>query len=107
MSNVRIRGRISTTTLKRGEERTVERTPQVDGLIREGYVTVVGGEKAAVEALPEPETPVDEPITAPSRSASKQDWRDFLDAVGIKFEEDLTRDELIALWTPEEAPTDG
>lgn len=104
MSNVRIKGRISTTTLKRGDERTVARTEQVDRMIEKGYVTVVSEE---TPAEPAPVEDVPEEATPPSRSASRQDWRDFLDSVGVKFDETYTRDELIALWGAEEKPADG
>lgn len=45
---ITIRGRIATTSLRRGETVTVERTEQVDRLIAGGYVEQIG-EPAPVE----------------------------------------------------------
>ena len=105
MSSVRIKGVISTTTLKRGDERTVERTEQVDRLIAHGYVKVVAVTKEAGADLPV--EPAEVTVYAPARSASKQDWRVFLDEMGIEYTDEDTRDELIAKWEPEREQTDG
>lgn len=39
---ITIRGRVATTSLRRGETVTVERTEQVDRLIAGGFVEVIG-----------------------------------------------------------------
>lgn len=103
MSSVTIKGRIATSALRVGEVVTVERTEQVDGLIARGYAVVVGepeqesltGAVTPPEPEPVPEEDVPEP---PARSASKADWLAFLEGEGVEVDEDLTRDNLVALW---------
>ncbi len=54
MSEITIRGRIATTTLRRGETVTVEHTDVIDRLIAGGYVEPVG--QPAPAAAPEQDT---------------------------------------------------
>lgn len=76
MSEITIRGRIATTSLRRGETATVERTDAVDRLIAGGFVEVVG---RPAEPAPEPEQAAeDQPDTdsepeaeAPRRTRKK------------------------------------
>lgn len=117
MSNpVTIKGRRSTTVLKAGEVVTVERTDQVDALIAGGWVTVVEttGSPETPDSLtgavtpPEPEegpgeADVDGDVApygpaAPARSASKADWVEFLTEQGIEFDDEDSRDDLVARW---------
>lgn len=114
MSNtVTIKGRRSTTVLKAGEVVTVERTDQVDALIAGGWVTVVDAPETpnsltGVVTPPEPEegpaeaeidgdTAPQEPA-APARSASKADWVEFLTEQGVEFDDEDSRDDLVARW---------
>lgn len=114
MSNtVTIKGRRSTTALKAGEVVTVERTDRVDALIAGGWATVVESPKTpdsltGVVTPPEPEEGPGEVKpggdvapsgpAAPARSASKADWTEFLTEQGIEFDDENTRDDLVARW---------
>jgi len=62
MSEITIRGRIATTSLRRGETVTVEHTEQVDRLIAGGFVERIG---QAAPAEPEPSVE-DTPDEAPT-----------------------------------------
>lgn len=76
MSEITIRGRIATTSLRRGETATVERTDAVDRLIAGGFVEVMDRPAAPT---PEPEQAAeDQPDTdsepeaeAPRRTRKK------------------------------------
>lgn len=71
MSEITIRGRIATTSLRRGETVTVEHTDAIDRLISGGFVEQVGQaapaepeqpaedatDEAPTESDPEPESP--------------------------------------------------
>lgn len=111
MSNtVTIKGRRSTTVLKAGEVVTVERTDRVDALIAGGWVTVVDAPETpdsltGVVMPPEPEESASEGQpdddtgpAAPARSASKADWVEFLTEQGVEFEDEDSRDDLVARW---------
>lgn len=114
MSNpVTIKGRRSTTVLKAGEVVTVERTDRVDALIAGGWATVVDSPETPDSLTgavmpPEPEEPASEGQpggntapqgpAAPARSASKADWTEFLAAQGVEFDEEDSRDDLVARW---------
>lgn len=99
MPTVTIEGQVPTVYLPRGGRRTVELTGRVQRLIDRGYVTVVDG--PAPETSPEP-TLFDSrtaPVL-PLRSAPKPAWRDYLDAVGATYNDDMTLAELRDLaWT--------
>ena len=114
MSNtVTIKGRRSTTVLKAGEVVTVERTDRVDALIAGGWATVVDSTQTpnsltGVVTPPEPdagpaevepggEATPQEPAV-PARSASKADWTEFLTEQGIEFDDEDSRDDLVARW---------
>ena len=65
-----------------GERVTVMRTPLIDNLIRQGFAHVVG-EPAVHDGVVFHGDPEDiERASAPSRRASKRDWREYLDALG-------------------------
>lgn len=106
MSNtVTIKGRVSTTSLRRGDIVTVERTEQIDALIARGYATVVDDAPASltgVVAPPEGGGEDDDADTAapvpPAKSASKAEWVEFLAEQGIETGEDDTRDDLVDHW---------
>lgn len=114
MSNpVTIKGRRSTTVLKAGEVVTVERTDRVDALIAGGWATVVDAPETpnsltGVVTPPEPEERPGEGElggdtgpswpTAPARSASKADWVEFLTEQGVDFDDEDSRDDLVARW---------
>lgn len=95
------------------ERVTVTRTQMVDNLLRQGFARVVedaptpadardvdGGSAADAEreddggAAADSEQGAD---GAPTKRASRQAWRDHLDAIGIPWHEDMSRAELIAL----------
>lgn len=113
MSRVTIKGRVSTTALRRGEVVTVERTEAIDALVSRGYVEVVDSpqeapsltgvvtppetDDRAAEAQPEGSTGHEEP-KAPAKSASRADWVEFLATQGIEVGEDDTRDDLVDHW---------
>lgn len=111
MSNtVTIKGRRSTTVLKAGEVVTVERTDRVDALIAGGWATVVDSPETpnsltGVVTPPEPEEGPGEAESggdtgpaAPARSASKADWTEFLTEQGVEFDDEDSRDDLVARW---------
>ncbi|QHB37329.1 hypothetical protein I5G58_gp027 [Mycobacterium phage BirdsNest] len=73
MAKVTIEGSLSPSAyLARGERREVQRDEHVENLIRLGFVNVVD-EDGDVEPAPLPE-----PVKAPSKSASRDDWAEFL-----------------------------
>ena len=106
MSKVTIKGRVSTTALRRGEVVTVEQTAAIDALVAHGYVTVVSDEPASMTGavVPPESTPVEyEPQQndeqqAPARSASRADWVEFLTGQGFGVTDEDSRDDLVALW---------
>lgn len=114
MSNtVTIKGRRSTTVLKAGEVVTVERTDRVDALIAGGWVTVVDAPEtpASLTGVVTPPEPEERPgeakldgeadpygPAAPARSASKADWVEFLTEQGVEFDDEDSRDDLVARW---------
>lgn len=91
MASVTIEGSLSPAAfLARGERRTVQRTDRIDKLIRRGFVVVVD-EEGEVEAPPAPE-----PVKAPAKSASRDDWAEFLAEHTDIVTEGLNRDALQA-----------
>lgn len=106
MSKVTIKGRVSTTVLRRGEVETVERTDAIDALVARGYVTVVGDEPVSMTGAvtPQGDTPVeheqqaDDELQAPAQSASRVDWVEFLTQQGFGVTDEDSRDDLVALW---------
>lgn len=91
---------IPSAFLPTGARVTVDRTPFIDRLIRNGFARVI-------EETPAPGVPVAEALTGvvdtpaaptrPARSASKDAWRAYLDLVGVPWNTDMRRDDLIAL----------
>lgn len=117
MSKVTIEGsRFPSTYLATGQRLTVERTPFISNLIRRGYATVI--QPARKPAAPDPvpvqetmaEVSVESEITAeparlerqvtaaPSKSATRSTWLEFLDEQGVAYPEDATRAQLIDRW---------
>lgn len=91
MATITIEGSLTPSAfLARGERRTVQRTPRIDALVFKGFVVVV-------DAHGEEEEPADapEPIKAPAKSASREDWAEFLAAHTDVVTEGRTRDQLI------------
>lgn len=106
---VRFRPNVPVMQWAAGEVVTVERSRQIDGLIANGYVTVLDEQV--------PDFPADEvadlspdvagahgkltvaAVVVPARTGkTAPQWREFLAGQGIPADEGLTRDELIALW---------
>lgn len=91
---------IPSAFLPTGERITVARTPFVSNLIRNGFVRVVEETPAPGVAVTEVLTGVvDAPDDArrPARSASKDAWRGYLDRIGVPWNTDMRRDDLISL----------
>lgn len=104
MATVTIEGTIIPSAfLPTGDRVTVDRSPFIDRLIRNGFVRVIEETPApgvtVMEALTGVATgPVDGPVEQrPARSASKDAWRAYLDGAGIPWSDDMRRDDLIAL----------
>lgn len=88
---VEIEGKSPNSVIEVGERRVVTRTAYINTLVRNGFITVVG------LVAPPP------PIVAPTASASKAEWREFLTARNIAHTASDTKAELIARW---ETPTE-
>ncbi|QKY79964.1 hypothetical protein PQD13_gp52 [Gordonia phage Clawz] len=108
MSEITIRGLITTTELKRGEEVTIEYTDHIEALIERGYVREVTDQSAKARTVTE--RVADEEaekarteLGVPSRSASKAKWQEFLTSKGIEYASDDSKDELIAAWDRHDA----
>ena len=96
MAKLTIEGSLTPSSfLARGERATVQRTPRIDALVLKGYAVVVdahGSDDAPAE-VPAEVTPA--PIKAPAKSASREDWAEFLAAHTSVVTEGRTRDQLI------------
>lgn len=105
MGTVHIKGRISTTHLRRGERAAVERTPTIDKMIERGYLVeepCVCSEEEHADS-PADVADVDAPEqeagpAVPGRGASRAAWAEFLSGQDFSFESDATRDDLVAQW---------
>ena len=108
MSEVTVRAEAEVSGLEWpvGSVHTVERTPHVEGLIREGYVTEVSDQAPDEEPAPPEDTPAAEgklgvAVTAvPSKHDNVDTWRAFLTAQAIPYTADQAEDavELQSLW---------
>lgn len=104
MTSIRVRAEQTTVDWERGSEFDVERTTFVDRLIADGGLVVIGEAPTAdadiaadaSHTFPEWERR-DEPPYAGKGSGLPQ-WRDFLDARGVEYSADASRDDLIAVW---------
>lgn len=114
MSQITIRGLITTTELKRGEEVTVEYTDHIAALLDRGYVREITDQSP--QALAETERLADEEaqkardeLGVPPRAASKSEWQEFLTSKGIGYTSDETKADLIELWDtyPGDDPADA
>lgn len=98
MATVIIEGSTSPSAfLARGERVEVQRTKDIDKLIKRGFVVVVDDydNQDAPEPASQPEPP-----KAPSKGASKADWQEWLASQEppVEFDPDDTRDELVDKW---------
>lgn len=102
MGTVHIKGRISTTHLRRGERAAVERTPTIDKMIERGYLIeepCVCSEEEHTDSPADVDAPEQEDgLAVPGRGASRATWAEFLAAQDFSFESDATRDDLVAQW---------
>lgn len=103
MSEVTIKGRITTTELRAGEEATVEYTEHIDDLIERGYVVKVRAKGAdgltdlEREADAEAQRVKDE-LGVPSDDDTREVWRKFLSDKGIAWNQGDTKAVLIEKW---------
>jgi hypothetical protein len=111
MAEITIEGSISPAAgLARGERRTVQDSKAVRTYVRLGFANVVDEETGE----PEP-SPLPEPVKAPSRGASREDWAEFLATETDIVTEGKGRDVLVDEYdewlkthsAPSEPPTDG
>ena len=133
MAEITVRAEQRTVDWDEGAMFDVERTPFVDKLIADGRLTVVLPEFADDDAkgpdypgVPVTDAPVDE-YTVPAflgtdehapwvdengkliepprsgRGSSVDVWRAFLTHLGVEFDAEFTRDELIELWAQNKA----
>lgn len=109
---ITIEGTITpSVVLDRGERITVERTTFVDALLRRGFVKIIAEDEPdqreshdlATFGGEVVRTVHTEPPVAPLRRASKAQWREYLDALGVPWHEDMTRAVLIGLADDEAA----
>lgn len=98
MAQVTIEGsRVTPTTfLKAGARITVEHTPYIAKMIARGYVNLVKMHESAPANMNAELEPLPEPV--PSRGASREAWADFLTALGMEFDADAGRNDLIAIY---------
>jgi hypothetical protein len=91
MANITVEGSLTPSAfLARGERLTVQDTDDVRRKIAKGFLVVVDEETGEPEPAPLPE-----PVKAPSRGASRDDWAEFLaDQTDIETE-GKGRDELV------------
>ena len=102
MAKVTIEGSLSPSAyLARGERREVQRDEHVENLIRLGFVNVVS-EDGEVEPAPLPE-----PVPAPKRNASRDDWAEWLAEHTDVVTEGKDRDELLAAYDEWQARNDA
>lgn len=76
----------------RGVRAEVQRTPHIERLIAGGFVNVIDDEGHAEPA------PLPEPVKPPAKSASRDDWAEFLAEHTDVVTEGLARAELIAAY---------
>lgn len=98
MAQVRIKGLRNTSVLAKGEERTVERTVQVDRLIANGHAKELYSGKREPELVVPDEGPEDYDVSVPPHSATKTEWIEFLESQGVHPSEESTKAELIESW---------
>jgi hypothetical protein len=74
MAKVTIEGSLTPAAgLARGERRTVQDSAEVRKYVADGFAVIVNEETGEAEAPPAPE-----PVKAPAKSASRDDWAEFL-----------------------------
>ena len=94
MAKLTIEGSLTPSAfLARGERRTVQRTPRIDRMVHKGFVVVVDAHDDDEPAEPAEVMPT--PVKAPAKSASREDWAEFLAAHTDVVTEGRTRDQLI------------
>jgi hypothetical protein len=104
MATVTIRGSIMPSAfLPRGQEVTVQRTEQIDALIRQGFVDVIAEHDDATPegkvVSPEPPAPASDEPKHPAKNARREDWAEFLATTPLADKiTDQSRDQLVGLW---------
>jgi len=106
MAQVTIEGSevIPTTFLAPGSRITVERTPFINRLLRKGYVNLVPDPPAVehVEQIVETQRKAADNeralAGAPSASAAKSLWAEFLTSNDVDYPADATKAEMIKIW---------
>lgn len=106
MAKITIEGSLSPSAkLPRGERIEVQDSPEVRRYVAKGFAVVVDEETGATEAPPLPD-----PVKAPSKGASRDDWAEFVAEHTDVVTEGKTRDELVAAYeewlTTHDAPAE-
>jgi hypothetical protein len=90
MATITIEGSLSPASdLPRGERRRVQDGKAVRKLVADGFAVIVDQ-----DGEPEP-APAPEAVKAPAKSASRDDWAEFLAEHTDVVTEDRTRDQLV------------
>ncbi|MBV9871739.1 MAG: hypothetical protein JO214_14055 [Frankiaceae bacterium] len=91
MAKITIEGSLTPSArLARGERRDVQDSDEVRKFVADGFAVVVNEETGEVEAPPAPE-----PAKPPAKSASRDDWAEFLAEHTDVVTEGRTRDQLV------------
>jgi hypothetical protein len=92
MVKITIEGSLTPSAkLARGERREVQDSDEVRAFVAKGFAVVVDEETGVAEP-----TPLPEPVKAPSKGASRDDWAEFLADRTDIVTEGKTRDALVA-----------
>ena len=90
MAPITIEGSLTPSAdLPRGQRRRVQDSAEVRKFVRKGFAIVVDE-----DGEPEP-APLPEPVKAPNKSASRDDWAEFLAEHTDIVTEGRTRDQLV------------
>lgn len=91
MASITIEGSLSPAAgLARGERRTVQDSDEVRAYVAKGFAVIVDEETGQPEPAPLPE-----PVKAPTKGASREDWAEFLAKYTDVVTEGRTRDQLV------------
>ena len=90
MATITIEGSLTPSSdLPRGQRRRVQDSAEVREFVRKGFAVVVDEEGEQEPA------PLPEPAKAPNKSASREDWAEFLAEHTDVVTEGRTRDQLV------------
>lgn len=96
MSTITIRGEKSTVELARGEEVTVEHTPDIDDMISRGYVVEVPRSQERVSIVNDADENDDSTIDeVPTKSSTVDQIRKYLDEKGIDYDSSAKKPQLV------------